>query len=454
MFQLFAVIINELHLLWRDRSGLLVLFLMPSALVLVITLVQENVLKTVGENNIQVLYIDHDRDTVGDNIEQNLRDTGTIALTTTENNRIPDTVTVKASVLSGEFQVAIVVPAGLTASLNQKAADSIRQLLEKRKEKGETKEITSSAPSVEIYFDPTVMGGLRSAIRSAVDTILMGVEIRAQLDALSKQLPVYLEKRLQDQMGDIIGDLSLFNESDGDVSGLEFTLSDSRLTRVTEVSPTTSRMHVRPNSVQQNVPAWALFGIFFIAVPIAGSLIKERKSGTYRRLLSFPVSPIVLLSGKMIAFMMVGIAQLACIAFIGRYVLPLLGTPVLEMGSSYGGIVLMTGAAILAAAGYGILLGTLGGTYEQVSMLGPITIVIAAAIGGIMVPVYAMPPAMQALSRLSPLAWGLNGFLDLFVRGGDALGILPWALLLLGLCAVCLIISWGFFFRRLTATGH
>jgi hypothetical protein len=37
--------------------------------------------------------------------------------------------------------------------------------------------------------------------------------------------------------------------------------------------------------------------------------------------------------------------------------------------------------------------------------LGATIVVSAAAVGGIMVPVYAMPPTMQQLSILSPLSW-------------------------------------------------
>jgi ABC-2 type transport system permease protein len=43
--------------------------------------------------------------------------------------------------------------------------------------------------------------------------------------------------------------------------------------------------------------------------------------------------------------------------------------------------------------------------------------VAAAAIGGVMVPVYAMPGMMQDLSIISPLNWGLTAFHDLLVRG-------------------------------------
>ena len=57
-------------------------------------------------------------------------------------------------------------------------------------------------------------------------------------------------------------------------------------------------------------------------------------------------------------------------------------------------------SAILAATGYGILLGTVVRTYEQASMFGAISIVIASAVGGIMVPVWAMPVGDAENQRL------------------------------------------------------
>ena len=61
MTRLPATIFKELLLLSRDRAGLLVLFLMPAVLVIVVSLVQENILKVTGETTIRVLFVDQDR---------------------------------------------------------------------------------------------------------------------------------------------------------------------------------------------------------------------------------------------------------------------------------------------------------------------------------------------------------------------------------------------------------
>lgn len=203
-----------------------------------------------------------------------------------------------------------------------------------------------------------------------------------------------------------------------------------------------------PTSVQQNVPAWALFGMFFIVVPLGGSLIRERQDGTLVRLLTLPVPYVTLLSGKLIAYVFVCMAQFSIILLAGKFVLPILGTPVLEMGSSPAAILLVVVSAALAAAGYGVMLGAISRTYEQASMFGPVSVVIAAALGGFIVPVYVMPELMQKISSYSPLAWGLNALIDIFVRQGDTRSVLPEIFYLLSFFTGTMLIAWGVFVRR------
>jgi ABC-2 type transport system permease protein len=59
-----------------------------------------------------------------------------------------------------------------------------------------------------------------------------------------------------------------------------------------------------------------------------------------------------------------------------------------------------------------------------------------------MVPVYAMPAFMQKISLFSPLAWGLNGVLDVFVRGGGAMDVLPQAGRLTAFFGACILLAW------------
>ncbi|MCW5208531.1 ABC transporter permease, partial [Desulfobulbus sp. US2] len=167
------------------------------------------------------------------------------------------------------------------------------------------------------------------------------------------------------------------------------------------------------------------------AIPIAGGLLQERRSGIQLRLTTLPVSPFLLLTAKVLAYLAVCCCQFFLITLIGAHLFPLLDLPAFSLGQdilSVVAVVLLTG---LAACGYGILLGTACRTYEQASTLGSTTIVAAAAIGGVMVPVYAMPQIMQRISIISPLNWGLTAFHDILLRG-DSLDMVLDDLLRLG----------------------
>jgi ABC-2 type transport system permease protein len=202
-----------------------------------------------------------------------------------------------------------------------------------------------------------------------------------------------------------------------------------------------------PTSVQQNVPAWTLFGMFFIVIPLAGTLIRERQEGTLTRLMTMPVTNSSLLLGKVTAHLLICLIQFGLMLMVGKFLLPLFGTPVLELGSSPFALMLVAVSAALAACGYGILVGVVARSYDQAAIFGSVSIVIAAALGGVMVPIYVMPKFMQKLSVISPLGWGLDAFLDIFVRDGHLSTVLPRVAALGGFFLLCLAVAMVIFQR-------
>ena len=101
MIRFFATAYKELLLLRRDRAGLLVLFVMPAILVLVITLVQENAMKTIGENQTKILFIDHDGGMIGRRMEKALSEADGVHLTQVLNGHRPDKAAAKKAVAGG-----------------------------------------------------------------------------------------------------------------------------------------------------------------------------------------------------------------------------------------------------------------------------------------------------------------------------------------------------------------
>jgi ABC-2 type transport system permease protein len=202
----------------------------------------------------------------------------------------------------------------------------------------------------------------------------------------------------------------------------------------------TAQNTVRPSAVQQNVPAWLVFAMFFSVVPLSNTLITERQQGTLRRLRTLPISPTLPIVGKLIPYFFINQIQVLLMLAVGVYAMPLFGADALTLGNSLLGLLLMSIALSAAALGYGILIAALARTTDQATTLGGVGNILLAALGGIMVPRFVMPETMQRIADWSPMAWGLEGFLDIFLRNGSAYDVLPEAgsLLLFGCVTIAL----------------
>jgi ABC-2 type transport system permease protein len=104
---------------------------------------------------------------------------------------------------------------------------------------------------------------------------------------------------------------------------------------------------------------------------------------------------------------------------------PLIDLPKLEVAGRLPLLFIVAFFAGLAAVGLGLLLGTIAKSQEQSAPFGATFVVILAAIGGVWVPVFAMPKFMQVISNVSPMNWGLNAFYDVFLRHVGFLEIIP-----------------------------
>ena len=128
------------------------------------------------------------------------------------------------------------------------------------------------------------------------------------------------------------------------------------------------------------------------------------------------------------------------------YIVPALGGSALKLEQNAGVLFFVGFAISLAALGYAMIIAVIARTTEQATTLGGAGNIILAAIGGIMVPTFVMPPMMQAVAKWSPMHWGLNGFHDVLLRGGGIVDVLPEFALLSGFGVCLLAIAVGVFY--------
>jgi ABC-2 type transport system permease protein len=176
-------------------------------------------------------------------------------------------------------------------------------------------------------------------------------------------------------------------------------------------------------SVQQSVPAWLVFAMFFVALPVSTALIGERQQGTLDRLRSLAVAPGHLVLGKLVPFFLVHQVQMVAMLAVGRWLVPLAGGDALSLDVDPLSLLLASGATSVAALGLALLVASLARTAEQATIATGGLNIILGALGGVMVPKQVMPAAMQAATAVSPMAWGLDAFVDVFARRAAPAGI-------------------------------
>ena len=400
MHRILTIAGKELLLLGRDRNGLLVLFLMPALLVIVITLVQQNVMELTGQKDTRLLFLDLDAGEFG-NMLRNRLTAGPIEIVAWDKEQ-KNVLDVQAAVAAGDYQVGLVIPTGSSRQIQRQTA-----LLFTKNSKQLAGNV-SIPVAVDIFFDPGIMPGLRSGLNSQLQMAVKAIAMEAKL------------ARLDSKIKELVTRLGLVGDSAWLPTATISELVDQPLVVLREPRKSVgAASELYYNPVQQNVPAWALFGMFFTAIPIAGAILQERKSGIWLRLASLPVSHLESFTGKALAYIGVCLGQFLLIALIGTFLFPHLGLPVFMVTVHPLAVLLTVLFSGLAACSFGILLGMVCRTYEQASTLGATAVVVSAAMGGVMVPVYAMPQILQRLSLLSPLNWGLTAFQELLVRGGS-----------------------------------
>lgn len=410
MYKLWMSVYKEFLLLKRDFGGLIILFVMPLVLIITITLIQDSTFRTITESKIPIILIDNDKADISKTVIENLNNSGQFEIITTFDDKIITEEIAKKLVFKGKYQLAIVIPKNLSKDLQLKVNQNVDKIISNFGIGEVTDSLVSNSltkkiakKEVRLYFDPATQSSFKSNVKSSIEKMISQIETKS------------IYSTFQEQLGE--DDPPIFEQE----SFITFK----------EIIPTVGNKEIIPNSVQHNVPAWTLFAIFFIIVPLSINIVKEKGQGTQIRLITNPVPYSIVIAGKTITYLVICMIQFYLMVIVGKYLFPYLSLPILDLEGKF---FLMSVVALfsgLAAIGFGILLGTVAKTQEQSAPFGATFVVILAAIGGVWIPVFAMPKVMQIISNVSPMNWGLNAFYDVLLRKAGIVEILTELFLLL-----------------------
>jgi ABC-2 type transport system permease protein len=393
-------VVKEFLLLKRDLGGLIILFIMPLVLVITVTLIQDSTFKTVSNTKIQILLVDNDKGSVSKTVFDNLEKSNLFSVVTQIDNKPITEEVAKEAVYKGKFQLAIIIPQNLSSDLQTKIDQNVENIVSKMGLSDSTAIVKPSKiikeKEVKLYFDPAVQMSFKNAVMSSIDKMISQIETKS------------IYTTFQNQLGE---ENTKFEQK----SFITFK----------EIIPKINNKEILPNSVQHNVPAWTLFAIFFIVIPLSINIVKEKSQGTFVRLLTNPVSNLIVIIGKTITYSAICMIQFYMMVAVAIFLFPHIGLPSLNIE---GHLFLMSVVALFsgfAAIGFGILLGTVASTQEQSAPFGATSVIILAAIGGVWVPVFVMPKIMQIIAKSSPMNWGLEAFYDVLLRNVTLLEIIP-----------------------------
>lgn len=182
--------------------------------------------------------------------------------------------------------------------------------------------------------------------------------------------------------------------------------------------------------VLQVSPGMLVMFILMFAAYSGEGIVLERANGTLRRLLAAPLTGWTYLTGRILGKVTLGLFQFLLLAGFGAFVFKV------NWGNAAVPMIVTALIFSCCCAAFGLLLGVLCRTPDQLSAAATIVCLALAALGGTWWPLDVTPKAIQAFGRVLPTGQAMKAFQALILYGpsgiADAraswLGLTAWTL--------------------------
>jgi len=403
MNRFLALIKKEIVVLSKDLHGLFVLFVMPAIFILIMSLAMQDSFDEHSNVSIEYALVDNSNSALSQQLKDQLKLISALNMQEIKQDQF-NTNQLKHDFSQDTFKFALILEKDFSQQLFQGNAEQNEQ-----------------DSAIKVYIAPTVKPNLRRFFSATLRSELIRLKIAATLA-----------------------------QSDDE----EFAPSMDAVEKMSKVDINQAYLYQdgmqqeNPTAVQQSVPAWLVFAMFFVVVPLSTAFIIERQQGTFLRLRMMNVYPTSLLSAKIVPYYFVNQIQMLLMVLVGMFIVPMLGGNSLNGPSSILGLAIISSATSIAAICFALFISVFAKTTIQATTLGGISNIIFGALGGIMVPKFIMPTYMQEIATVSPMSWGLEGFLDVFLRNADWTSVIPESTSLLIFAIICLGIATTIFNRQ------
>ena len=400
MKKTFLVGLKDVKLAFRDRSAIILMLLAPFILTLGMGFVTGRLSgggTNTGLADIAVVIVNQDNDRLGDALVEVLNSDDLDDLL--EPTESQDLQAARQLLDDDEAAAVVLIPAGFTQSVLSQTQDSQSE----------------AGSMIDIYANPT-----RPVSVGVIQTIVDGFISQVENGRVGGQVAVVELVRT-----------GLIDPTQATTLGLEIGERSAAMLQQTSViqlnAQTAGNAPVEFDVLAYMAPGMALMFLMYTVAYGGRSILVERSLGTLPRLLVSPTSTAQILGGKVLGIFITGVLQVGILILASTVLFNLKwGDPL--------GVTLLVLAAVFGATGWGMLLTAVARTPAQVSSLGSALMLTFGILGGSFFSLENLPEVIQWISKITPNAWGLDGFTTLASGGTLAeIGLPLLALVLMGI---------------------
>ena len=381
---------KDLLQLLRDRSTFLFLLIMPVVFTFLIGYATGGFGGGASDPRLPVGFRDEDQSKISRQLRNLLASSEVIKL---QENRLLSSADLETSVARNDLAAAVIVPPGYGHS------------------------VQDGSPLRLVFIgDPDTTAG------TSIESELLTSSIRLESAA---RTALVLEQTAGDQAPyDYVMEQALQAWKDPPISVEETTSAAVK----PQVMGSGSLATLSPGLMLQ----FSIAGLLVAGQVIVG----ERKSRTLQRMLTTATGRLHILFGHYLAILALILSQFFLLLAFGQLILKL------EYLRAPAATLLIALCSALCIAALGLLIGTLAKTEEQAVIFSLIPMFLLAGLGGAWMPLEATGETFRMIGHLSPVAWALDGFKNVSVRGlgleaalVPALALLGYTVLFFGLAA-------------------
>ena len=407
--QLLAVIVKEWQVFSKDKVHVFTIFLLP---ILIASLLGA-AWTAGGDLEIPVVLVDLDNGQYSEGMIDLLQDIDEILLLNAASVDAANTM-----VAEGDAIAAIIFPADFTERIDAYEQTEVQVLMDPAQaEYG--KIITSIMDEVTEY------------------AIIQG-EMKHGMNAVTADLNLSTSQEVQ----------AAEAQNEGVLDSQTKRMIDNPPVALVKETLEGAAVQAPDNVFVLLVPGFTVMFSFFLMPLLAEQLQREKGEGSLRRLIAAPISPNTIMAGKVFAYMVVVILQVFLIFTIAAVVFDM------PLGNSPIGLFLITVCLALAATSLGIMLAALAKSEKQAGSLGLLLVFVLAGIGGCIqlgakpLPLFRYDNFVGMVSRMTPHAQALEGYMRLIKDNGTAVDVLPQTGILLVMAILFFgIAAWRFRFE-------